>query len=306
MDTHSTLDTGGHAHPEKEQQSVMNDSFPPENAPLSEAASALFIGDFNVGKSSVLNALIRRNLLFTSREESRTPPVFLARTGDDVITYSGYNPAEKDFVNQSHSQFLSMRRHGRTECPFTAMSALIPRFPFTGLMLVDTPGTSTEIQEQCLLPRDAALERSLVVLVTTVEYWAARHTLALITEYTERFAGRFVVVANMADQLNHKEILRIRDKASKRIESLSQSAAPPFYIVSAKLEHGRPDPEDEYRRRVKSEVRDLCDAGFDALRVALYEFEAACQTPEAACPLNGFIHPLLSALTSLNQQEIEA
>lgn len=305
METHSPLERDGHPHSEAEQQEAVQELVSPEQLCAPEG-TALFIGDFNVGKSSVLNALMRRNLLFTSREESRTPPVFMVRTGDAKITYAGYNPDEKDFVEQSHAQFLSMRRHGRTECPFTALSAQIPHFPFTGMMLVDTPGTSTEIQQQCLLPKDAALEKSLVVLVTTVEYWAARHTLALITEYTERFAGRFLVVANMADQLNHGELLRIRDKAAKRIESLSQAAAPPFYIVSAKLEHARRDPDDEYRRRVKSEVRDLCDAGFDALRVALYEFEAASQRPCEMSPLNSFVHPLLSALTSLNQQEQEA
>lgn len=300
METHSPQETVKSSHAEEERQRA-------SSSPLlaSPEAAALFIGDFNVGKSSVLNAVMRRNLLFTSREESRTPPVFLTGTADETINYSGYNATEQDFVEQSHAQFLSIRRHGRTKCPFSALAAQVPHFPFTRLLLVDTPGTSTEIQEQSPLPQGATLEKSLVVLVTTVEYWALRHTLALITDYTERFAGRFVVVANMADQLNYKEILRVRDKASKRIEDLSQTAAPPFYIVSAKLERARRNPEDEYRQRVKRDVRDICDAGFDALRVALYEFEAASQRPTPTCSLSTFVHPLLSALTSINQQEQE-
>ena len=305
MDTETRSGQGVTTMHDEEEKSAMNNSFS-QTAQATPEAAALFVGDFNVGKSSVLNALMRRNLLFTSREESRTPPVFLTRSGEETIAYSAYNPEEKTFTEQSHTQFLSTRRHGRTKCPFSALSVLVPQFPFTRLTLIDTPGTSTEVAEDTLLPAGKAADKSLIVLVTTVEYWPARHTLALITDYAERFSGRFLVVANMADQLNHGDILRIRDKAAQRIESHSHVKAPPFYIVSAKLEFARRNQDDEYRHRVKREVRDICDAGFDALRVALYEFEAKCQTPEGTCPLDRIVHPLVTALISNNQQEQEA
>jgi hypothetical protein len=59
------------------------------------------------------------------------------------------------------------------------------------------------------------------------------------------------------------------------MDSFGISPVPPLLALSARLESARGLARNEYRSRVKREVRDLCDTGFDALRVALYEFEAA-------------------------------
>jgi len=106
--------------------------------------------------------------------------------------------------------------------------------------------------------------------------------LDFIAHHHEVFGGVMVVVGNKADHLNADELRRIRDKAPIRLERYGVAPPPRFFAVSARLEAARGLPHNEYRRRVKQEVRELCDAAFDALRVALYEFEAQ-QGGEPAC-----------------------
>jgi hypothetical protein len=104
-----------------------------------------------------------------------------------------------------------------------------------------------------------------------------------IAYHRQVFGENLVVVANMADHLNANEIRRISDRAPHRMELYGISPAPRFYALSARLELARGVRMNEYRNRTKRDVRDLCDAGFDALRVALYEFEAA-HSGATVCP----------------------
>ncbi len=269
-------------------------------------AAAVFVGDFNVGKSLLINALLRANLLYTGREESRTLPTFVVRGDGDRILHAAFTPKEPEPILKTHEQFLSLRWDGRGERDYDAAAALAPEMPFRKLMLVDLPGGSSELRACAALPSMRALPNVLFVVATSVEYWPARHTMELIAAHHELFAGRFVVAANMADLLNPDEIRRIRDKAARRMEAFGITPAPPFFTLSARLECARRIPNDEYRRRIKPEVRDLCDAGFDALRVALYEFEALCdETPAAQNAAHVFNHPAARALMAEQSKDCQ-
>ena len=58
--------------------------------PLVHAPSAFFMGDFNVGKSMLINALLRRDTLYSSNEESRALPTFIGRSG--ILSLTSVNP----------------------------------------------------------------------------------------------------------------------------------------------------------------------------------------------------------------------
>ncbi len=264
--------------------------------------AAVFVGDFNTGKSLVINALLRNSVLFISREESRTPPVFVSRGGVPETVYASRSEETQTTESKSHEQFLNTRHLQGQPCDSDALGIQTPDMPFRHLVFVDTPGASTDENRPAILRPAPALVNTLFVITTTLEYWPARHTMALIKEHHLHFPGRFVVVANMADQMNANEIRRVRDRARHRLERNGINPAPPFFPVSARLELARRAPGDEYRRRVKSEVRELCDAGFDAFRVTLYEFEANISSSGAGYDLNDLLTSTLAAAVTINEK----
>lgn len=239
-----------------------------------EYPCALFLGDYNTGKSAIINALLRRNALFSARRESCSVPAFIAATNQADATYAALSADGALISAKTHEEFMNLRRERGVPASYGAAAARLPGLPFARLVLVDTPGSSTDAGEQFDLSGVAARGRVLAVVVADIEYWSAKHTLERIAQHFDTFSGRVLVAANKADHLNIAEIRKVCDKAARRMEDFGIRPAPRFLALSARLEAARADHGNEYRQRTKQEVREHCDAAFDALRVALYEFEA--------------------------------
>lgn len=245
------------------------------NKPLS-GPCVLFMGDFNAGKSTLINALLRRDTLYSSREESLALPTFVSITHNTVAHFVAMAENGAGFNTKTHEEFKHIRRDMEHDTEYLALGAQLPDIPFNHLTLVDSMGMSGDSNQSLQINNLLDVERAMMVVVTDIEYWSARHTMDFILYHRNIFGDNLVVVANKADHLNAHEIRRICDNAPKRMESFGIKPAPKFLALSARLELARQLPKDEYRHRTKREVRELCDAGFDALRVAMYEFESAC------------------------------
>lgn len=249
---------------------------------------ALFMGDFNVGKSSLVNALVRREALVTSRRETRAVTTYVSRGTSDEPFYGGWSGGPIETLG--HEEYLGTRLDMNPK-GFKALSARLPGLPFSRLVLVDTVGTSSEIKASVRLTALADAPQALMVVVTDIEYWSARHTMEFIQHHRALMGESLLVVANKADHLNASEIQRLTDKATQRMEQFGIKPAPRFLAVSARLEAAR-HQGGEYRARTKRDVRERCDAGMDALRVALYEFEARHAAGEPADALGVVASPL--------------
>jgi hypothetical protein len=236
--------------------------------------TAFFVGDFNTGKSALINALLHREAVPTSREESRALPTFLGRSARKEAYFAALT-GDGAVEAKTQEEFFAIRQPLEGETPYRALAAHYPTPPFRALQLADTGGISGEAHHDARALAVDSPERALLVVVTDIEYWASKHNMALISRNVPAFGANLVVVANKADHLNAADIRKVADKAAKRMEQCGIDPVPRFFAVSARLEAARRDPFNEYRARTKREVRELCDAGFDALRVALYEFEAA-------------------------------
>ncbi len=263
---------------------------------------AFFLGDFNVGKSLLINALLRRRALSATREESHIFPTVIARANESEASFSALLTQRDDMEEKTHDEFLSLRRESGQHPLFRAVAARLPKTPFLRLVLVDTAGTSSDSQESLEITGLARQEEALLVVVTDIEYWSSKHNLDFIAYHQRVFGSALMVVANKADHLNPGEIRRICERAAQRMERYGITPTPPFFALSARLEVARGPQPDEYRKRTKREVRQLCDAAFDAFRVALYEFEAL-HAAEAPCP--GFDQlfdaPLLKSFLRIQQ-----
>ncbi|MBI2425874.1 MAG: 50S ribosome-binding GTPase [Candidatus Hydrogenedentes bacterium] len=238
-----------------------------------------FVGDYNAGKSSLINALLRRDALLTCREESRALPAFVSRSPQNEASFAALTRQGAESAVRTHDDFLSLRRPENGEAAYTALAARFPKTPFHRLVLVDSAGSSTDAVEKVRIPALSHPDRALLVVVTDVEYWSSKHNMDLIADLTETFGSHVIVVANKADHLNSNEIQRVSAKAPQRMEDFGIATPPRFFAVSARLESARLDKKNEYRTRTKARVLEMCDSAFDAFRVALYEFEAARSGP---------------------------
>lgn len=242
---------------------------------FSQSPCVFAVGDFNVGKSTLLNALLRQEVLHISREEGRALPTFVSRVTDTHDRFAALTRSDGALIPKTHDEFLHIRKAEESSANFKALAAGCVRAPFNSLVLVDTAGMSSDVCESVEIAGLDNQEDGLLLVVTDIEYWAAKHTMDFIAFHQEQFGESIIVVANKADHLNAVDIERIQKKAAERMEEYGIHPAPRFLPVSARLEFYRHEPRNEYRCRTKHRVRELCDAGFDALRLALYEFEAA-------------------------------
>ncbi len=268
---------------------------------------AFFLGDFNVGKSALINALLRREALWAAREESHALPTFVGGSAQNEARYAALARADSELIPQSHEEFLNSRSVAEEDAPpaYAALAARLPGTTFRNLVLVDTPGASSDSLESVRVPELSNGEAVLLVVVTDIEYWSAKHTMDLIAYHHKHFGGALIVAANKADHLNANEIRRICDRAGRRMARYGIATPPPFLALSARLEAARGLPQSECRARVKREVRDLCDAGFDRLRVLLYEFEGA-HTPHTDPGFEALLKTPLAASFIASQQGAEA
>lgn len=266
----------------------------PEPLGEAEAPCAYFVGDFNTGKSSLINALLHREVVPTSREESRALPTFVGRSVRKEAYYGALAPGAPGVVAKTQEEFLALRRDRENPEGFTALGAHYPAIPFRNLQLVDSGGISGEAHHDPVAYALPKPDAALLVVVTDIEYWASKHNMELIARNLPAFGGHLLVVANKADHLNLADIRKVCDKAAMRMEQYGISPAPRFFAVSARLEQTRRDPFNEYRSRTKREVREHCDAGFDALRVALYEFEATQGSGPVAPTLEAMLNAPLA------------
>ncbi len=272
-----------------------------EFCPGARVPCAFFMGDFNAGKSALINALLRKELLPAGREESRSLPTLIVRHEGGWADYAALS-SEAGIVTCSHEEFLGVRQGEGNPKGHLALAARVPGYPFNHLVLADTAGTSSDVLESVRLSGLEDADLGLMVVVTDIEYWSAKHSMDFIAYHHELLHGEVLVVANKADHLNASEIRRISDRAAMRLESYGIRPAPRFFTVSARLEAARGAEHNEYRNRTKREVRERCDAGFDALRVALYEFEAK-HGAAAFCPAfeSLFDAPLMTSFIKTQQ-----
>jgi len=278
----------------------------PGDQPANRPPCAFVVGDFNVGKSTLLNALLHREILHTSREEGRALPTFIGRNGDSCDRFAALSLDGATVTPQTHDEFLRTRQEPGRAASAKALSVGCATSPFRELLLVDTSGMSSDTCESTEIAHLDGQESSLLLVVTDIEYWASKHTMDFLAFHQEQFGDRLYLIANKADHLNASEIERIQAKAGQRMEDYGIDPAPRFFPLSARLEMTRRTPRDEYRCRTKARVRELCDSGFDALRVALYEFEASQSQREQPISVDDWVRTPLATSFIATQEGVPA
>lgn len=180
-------------------------------------------GEFNSGKSSLLNALLGEDIL----KEGVTPTT-------DRILLLAYGPSE----STSPEPDLAVVTHPH---PLLKM-----------LRLVDTPGTNAVIERHQILTERFLPRADLILFVTSADrpYTdSERNFLKLIRSWGKKV----VLVVNKADLLNETE----QEEVHRFVETQAERTLdhrPPVFLVSAKTGQGLADLEAHIQHVLRHEA----------------------------------------------------
>jgi len=178
---------------------------------MAETLGALFlvvvVGEFNAGKSTVMNALFGEVVM----EEGPIPTtakITILRYGDRPLT-------------QQRSEFLTERR--------------IPADLLRSLTLVDTPGTNSIVQEHQRITEDFVPRSDLVLFVTSFDRPLTESERTFLSYIREDWGRRLVVVLNKADlAASERDLTQVVDYIETNVEEL-MGMTPTVLPVSARL-----------------------------------------------------------------------
>ncbi len=202
---------------------------------LSELFTVVIVGEFNAGKSSLINALFGRRL----REEGPVPVddrISLLRHGDEAST----RRISEFVVEESYPvDFLRTIR------------------------LVDTPGTNSIVRRHQEITEDYIPRADLVLFVTSIDRPLSESERTFL-EFIREWRKKIVFVLNKIDTKNEEEIARVLDYLTSNIRGM-WGIEPTVFPLSARMALGSKEGAESPRAWTASRFEEFEDYVFRVL-----------------------------------------
>ncbi|HEX6095359.1 MAG TPA: dynamin family protein [Thermoanaerobaculia bacterium] len=191
-------------------------------ATLEDLFTIVIVGEFNAGKSSLINALFGQKL----RTEGPIPV-------DDVISIL------------RHGEQASMKRLSDY-----VVEQFYPIDFLRNITLVDTPGTNSIVQRHQEITEDYIPRADLVLFVTSIDRPLSESERKFL-EYIREWGKKVVFVLNKIDTKSDEEIVQVIDYLRSNVRSIFGLDAVIFPVSTKSL--ARFDALEDYIFRVLSE-----------------------------------------------------
>ena len=173
---------------------------------LDELFLVVIVGEFNAGKSTVVNALFRETIM----EEGPVPTtakITVIRHGDAPLT-------------QPKTEYLEEKR--------------LPSDLLRHLTLVDTPGTNSIVQQHQRITEDFIPRSDLVLFVTSFDRPLTESERQFLSYIREDWGRRLVVVLNKSDLADsEKDLKTVMEYLETNLEEIL-GVTPRIFPVSAR------------------------------------------------------------------------
>lgn len=181
----------------------------------------VFVGEFNAGKTAVINALLGDKLL----EEGITPT-----TSEITILRYGKSGEPHQLISENQKLIL------------------LPIDLLSEISIVDTPGTNAILRQHEQLTRKFIPQADIVLFVTSVDR-PFTESERLFMQQIRDWGKKVVIVLNKIDILqNEDELAQVRSFVAENTKSLL-GMVPEIFAVSARLalraKNGRPELWEE-------------------------------------------------------------
>ena len=193
------------------------------------------VGQFKRGKSSLINAILGRNLLPTAVVPI-TSIVTTLRYGPEerVLVLREGVPAPVALPASSLAEYVTERGNPSNEKCVISVEVEIPAsFLQRGLHLIDTPGVGSAQQQNTATTYAFLPEADAVIFVTSVESPLTEAELAFL-DTIRQHAQRTFVVLNKVDQLEAADLREAAGYTEGVIRSRLGEAAPGVFPLSAR------------------------------------------------------------------------
>jgi small GTP-binding protein len=196
---------------------------------LDELFLVVVVGEFNAGKSTLLNALFGETVM----EEGPIPTtakITLLRHGDEPIT-------------QQRSDYLTERR--------------LPIDLLRHLTLVDTPGTNSIVQEHQRITENFIPRSDLVLFVTSFDRPLTESERQFLSYIRDDWGRRLVVVINKADLAESEkdlaQVVNYVESNCKELLDVEATVLPVSARLAARAKSGETGPDSELWTRSQFE-----------------------------------------------------
>jgi signal recognition particle receptor subunit beta len=228
------------------------------------------LGEFKRGKSTLVNALIGRDLL----PSGVVPLTAVATevhfgTPESTVTFAdgrrlSVSPDQiTEYVTESGNP-SNVKQVERVKLGIEA------EFGSPGVVLVDTPGIASVNGHNTMAARAALLDSDAAVLVLSADSPLSEGELAILTELGERRSRVFVVI-NKSDHLSETELQEVRIFVTSHLNRTAAEWSGPYCIAArSALDQGQNTEGQSAQEFVR--VRDAL------MRFVQDDLAAACQT----------------------------
>jgi small GTP-binding protein len=174
-------------------------------ATLEDLFTLVIVGEFNAGKSSLINALFGQRL----RTEGPIPV-------DDVISILRYG---EEASQRKLSDYV--------------IEQFYPIEFLRNITLVDTPGTNSIVQRHQEITEDYIPRADLVIFVTSIDRPLSESERKFL-EYIREWGKKIVFMINKVDTKSDAEVQQVIDYLAQNLRSIFQ-LDPVIYPVAAKV-----------------------------------------------------------------------
>jgi len=174
---------------------------------LNEAILLVIVGEFNAGKSSVINALLREPMLPTGVVPT-TNEICMIKYGDEM-----------EMTQQEDGTFLK----------------LVPCDMLKAMTIVDTPGTNVVLERQQKLTEDFIPKADLVLFTLSADRPLSESETKFMA-FIKQWSKKIVFVLNKKELLTDQEVTEVSSFVQSNASQILGLQEPRIYPVSAKLE----------------------------------------------------------------------
>lgn len=190
----------------------------------------LFTGGFNAGKSTMLNALMRKKILRTAISAETAVITKIVFGQDENITVhmkeADENSGSAKTIEMSVRDFFEEYRVSQEDASkFEKVDYVVLRQPEEGIagslvQLVDSPGTENSVVDTQAARRFAESANAIVHLINSTQPFVLEDKEYIASHYAGRHMKNVFFVCNRYDSLNEDEQNDLRESARRQLKDV--------------------------------------------------------------------------------------